>query len=109
VLGSTAEFSRAASVLGNEFADCGYELLWNLHGGVRIVIRGFVFRNRLVIGLGLVVSKYAPNAGLVPARRESVLVVHRCLLRRRRSAYLAFGESSYAVITKIELGSASGT
>jgi len=73
-----------------------------IHGGMgRGLIRCLVLRHGFLIGLGLIVLKDPSDALRVPARGK-VLLLHGLLLVLLRRAFLAFGPSSYAVITKTE-------
>ena len=78
-------------------------VLW----GTSATLARFVFRDRLLVRLLLVVGEHALHAFLVPARW--VLCVCHGFFRRRRSAFKAFGPRSYAVITNTDPGSGSGT
>src|SRR2546426_4249282 len=79
----------------------------HLHGGVGgCLIRGFVFRDRFLIQLRLVVLQDVTNALRIPAV-GIVRLRHDFLLRRRRSALVALAPSGYAVITKTESGTVS--
>lgn len=101
-------------MLRDEFADRRHEINWNLHRRVRRCLercleRCLVLSDRLLVALRLVVLKNPSNAGFVPTGRKLALLRQGFLLRRRRSARLALGPSSYAVITNTDSGTGPGT
>src|SRR5262249_30888223 len=99
-----------APMLRDELADGGHKLDGDLHRCMRrFLVRGFVLRDSVILALRVVVREDAANARLVPSGRKSFLLAHCFLLRRRRSACLAFVERSYAVMTNTDIGSGSGT
>ena len=68
----------------------------------------FVLGYSFFVALLFVVIENTLDPVLIPTFWK-VFFAHRALLRLRRSALLAFGPSSYAVITKTEFGMGSGT
>src|ERR671918_2041143 len=86
------------------------KIRWYRHSRVGGVLKcSLVLGHGLFVSLRLIMIKDPVDSFLVPAWRK-MLRAHRAhLLRRRRSALLALGLSSYAVITKAESGAGSGT
>lgn len=69
----------------DEFANCGNQLLGNLHDGLRRVLkRCFILRERLCFGLLLVMGEHLANALFIPASREFALLHLLPFQRRRR-------------------------
>src|SRR5438128_834654 len=99
----------ACATFGQELADFGNEIDRDLHRRV-----GRRFERRLVLGHGLLVRlrivmrEDAADALFIPMFRK-IRRLHGFLRRLRRSAFNAFGPSSYAVMTNTESGSGSAT
>ena len=85
------------------------EIHWHIDRRVRgALICSFVLGHGFFVALRLVMIEYLLDSAFVPTGWK-VLLVHCALLRLRRRARFAFGPSSYAVITKTEFGTGSGT
>jgi hypothetical protein len=106
--------SLPGAPLGEEFANLRNEFDWDLHRGMRRrFVRGLVLRDSFFVRLRLIMFEDTADPFLIPTLRKLWLLhiyfLRIYFLRRRRSAFNAFGPSSYAVITNAEFGSGSGT
>ena len=77
--------------LGNEFSDRRNQFTWDLdHCLIRVIVRSFVLRDGLLLGLVLVVREDTAHPFFVPPGWKLALF-HRPPFRRRRRRYATSG------------------